>query len=32
MNKNELLNLLDDTDNLAMQQIIGSNESKVVVN
>ena len=32
MNKNELLNLLDDTDNLAMQQFIGSNESKVVVN
>lgn len=32
MNKNELLNLLDDTDNLAIEQFIGSNESKVVVN
>ena len=32
MNKNELLNLLDDTDNVAMQQFIGSNESKVEVN
>ena len=31
MNKNELLNLLDNTDNEAMQQFVGSNDSKVVV-
>lgn len=31
MNKNELLNLLDGTDNEAMEQFVGSNESKVIV-
>lgn len=32
MNKNELLNLLDDTDNKAIEQFCGSNDSHVVVN
>lgn len=31
MNKSELLTILDETDNKAMQQFVGGNESKVVV-
>ena len=32
MNKNELLNLLDDTDSKAIEQFCGSNDSHVVIN